>query len=73
MSQLVQFECQSVPKMSDIHIWPKINVNELRVFMMRRGLWFSMPRDCEVKLTRHSLLLCYQQEGVLGGIRIMVS
>ena len=31
---LVQFECQSVPKMSDIHFWPKMNVSELHFFMM---------------------------------------
>ena len=32
--QLVQFECQSVPKMSGIHLWPKMNVSEVNFFMM---------------------------------------
>jgi hypothetical protein len=39
--QLVQFECQSVPKLSDIHFWPKMNVSELNFFMM----WLH-HRDC---------------------------
>ena len=32
--QLVQFGCQSVPKMSDIHFWSKMDVSELNFFMM---------------------------------------
>ena len=41
---LVQFECQSVPKMSDVHFWPKMNVSELNFFMMlQRGL----PQKCQ--------------------------
>jgi len=34
----------------------------------RRGVWFPMPRRCELKLTGHSLLLRYQRERTLPKI-----
>ena len=53
--QLVQFGCQSVPKMSDIHFWSKMDVSELKFVMMFHFLtpWIRDHQWCLRALGPH--------------------